>query len=173
MKSTSYEIGEKVDELLAVLDRDIEHLQQSLSRLDELRSLVIKRDEVGLCRLLETIGAESQDYRTHESKRHLIREELAAAVGCGVEQMTLSWLEAELPTDKEAHVVERKNRLVSLAAELKKEYLSTAMLLQELTRFNTFLLNSVFNLCHSGTMTYDANGSASRQTETAFVNLHL
>jgi flagellar biosynthesis/type III secretory pathway chaperone len=173
MKLTLHEIGEKVDELLAVLDEDIEHLGRSLSRLNELRSLVIKRDEVSLCRLLATIGAESEDYRTHESRRHCIREELAGTLGCGVEQLTISRLEAELPEEKGARLAETKTRLCSLTAELQREHLSTTMLLQELTRFNSVLLNGIFNLCQNQTVTYDANGSASRQTGTAFVDSHF
>ena len=48
---------DKVDELLAVLDKDIEHIQRSLSRLNELRRLVIKRDDTALGKLLESIQA--------------------------------------------------------------------------------------------------------------------
>jgi flagellar biosynthesis/type III secretory pathway chaperone len=170
MKSALHEIEEKVDELLVVLEEDIEHLGHSLSRLNELRSLVIKRDEVSLFRLLEAIGTESQDYRTHELKRHRIREELAGALGCGVEQLTMSRLEAELPGEKGPRLAETKTRLCSLTAELQKEHLSTTMLLQELARFNSVLLNGIFSLCQNQTVTYDANGSASRQTGTAFVD---
>jgi len=50
MESTMPGIEAKVDELLAVLDEDIRHVRASLLRLDELRSLVIKRDQAALGR---------------------------------------------------------------------------------------------------------------------------
>jgi len=46
MKSTATEIEAKVDELLSCLDKDSQHIQESLSQLNRLRSLVIKRDDV-------------------------------------------------------------------------------------------------------------------------------
>ena len=64
MKATSISIEDKIDELLAVLDTDIQHIQQSLSYLNELRSLVIKRDDTALGTLLGVIRAGSDSYRS-------------------------------------------------------------------------------------------------------------
>ncbi|MHC4455543.1 MAG: hypothetical protein ACYS0I_00390, partial [Planctomycetota bacterium] len=88
------------DELLVVLDRDIQHIEKNLSRLNELRSLVIKRDEAALRKLLETIKADSDSYASNESKRQSLRKELADAIGCDVHQMTLSVLEDNLSKEK-------------------------------------------------------------------------
>jgi len=46
---------DKIDELLAVFDKDIEHIQDSLLRLDKLRSLLIKPNNESLDKLLESI----------------------------------------------------------------------------------------------------------------------
>lgn len=173
MKATAPEVEEKVDGLLDALDKDVEHIQQSLSRLNELRSLAIKRDEAALCKLLEGIQADSQDYRSHELNRQEIRKELAVAVGCSFEQMTLSRLENQLPAEKWARVRRRKEQLSTLTSKLRMEHLSTTMLLQELARFNRLLLNSILDFGKSGTVTYDSNGATSRDTDTAFVNLHF
>jgi len=54
---------DKVDELLVILDKDTQQIQESLSRLNELRSLVIKRDDAALGKLLERIQYESDSYR--------------------------------------------------------------------------------------------------------------
>lgn len=181
MKSTATEIEDKVDELLACLDKDSRHIQESLLQLNKLRSLVIKRDDAGLGTLLKIIQTESDSYRNHESKRQTIRKELANAFGCNIKQMTLSALEvhlgtpsgASLPKGKKAQVTKKKAELMSLIKELKKEYLSTTLLLSECTRFNNLLLKSIFDLGKTGTVYYNSNGATKQQTDMAFVNLQL
>jgi len=173
MKQTAVGIEDKVDELLACLDKDSQHIQESLSQLNKLRSLVIKRDDASLGTLLKIIQAELDNYRNHESKRQTIRKELANALGCNTEQMTLSALEASLPKEKKAQVTKRKAKLVSLVKELKKEYLNTALLLSECARFNNLLLKSIFDLGKTGAVYYNSNGATKEQTEMAFVNLQL
>ncbi len=173
MKATSISIENNIDELLAVLDTDIRHIHQSLSYLNELRSSVIKRDDAALGRLLELIRGMSEDYRSHESKRQLVRKELAGALGCSFQQVTLTRLEAILPSDKREQVARKKAELASLIQQLKKEHLSTALLLSECARINRMLLNEIFNMGNSGTVYYAPNGAAKRQNDTAFVNLQL
>ena len=187
MKATAVEIEEgprfakkpqnvdtdKVDELLIILDKDSKHVQESLSRLNELRSLVVKRDDAALGKLLERIHSESDSYRSHELKRQSIRKELATALDCNLEQMTLSRLEEVLPEEKKAQVTERKDKLRLLAGELKKEYLSTTMLLSDCARFNSLLLKSIFDLGKTGMVYYNSSGAAKRQTDAAFVNLEF
>ncbi len=173
MKSAATEIEDKVDELLACLDKDCQHIQESLSQLNKLRSLVIKRDDAGLGKLLKIIQAESDSYGSHESNRQTIRKELANALGCNTEQMTLSVLEASLPKGKNAQVTKMKVTLMSLIKELRKEYLSTFLLLSECARFNNLLLKSIFDLGKTGTVYYNSNGATKRQTDMAFVNLQF
>ncbi len=173
MKATVIAIEDRVDELLTVLDRDIAYVQENLSRLNELRSLVIKRDDASLGRLLESIQAESDSYRSHELKRQSMRKELAAALDCSFEQMTLSRLEATLVGEKKAQVTERKVKLRTLTEELKKEHLSTAMLLSDCARFNSVLLRSIFDIGKTGMVYYSSDGAAKRQSDTAFVNLQF
>ena len=75
MKTAAIEIENKVDELLTVLDRDIRYIRENLSRLNELRSLVVKRDDASLRKLLGSIQSESNSCKDNELKRHLLREE--------------------------------------------------------------------------------------------------
>ncbi len=173
MKTTAIEIEDKVDELLDVLDKDIQRLQESLSRLNELRSLVVKRDDTNLGKLLEGIQTGSDSYKCNELKRQSIREELAAVFGCNLEQMTLSVLEDELTGEKKAQVAERKAMLRLLTDRLKKEHISTAMLLSDCARFNNVLLKSIFEIGRSGTITYDSKGFTRSQTDGGFVNLRF
>ena len=173
MKATAREIKEKVDKLLSCLDKDNQHIQESLSQLNTLRSYVIKRDDSGLSKLLKTIQSETSIYRNHELKRKSIRKELAGSFGCSIEQMTLSALEESLPEVKKDRITRMKNKLRSLSAELKKEYMSTALLLSECARFNNMLLKGNFDLGKAGSVYYNSNGETRRQTDTALVNLQF
>jgi len=173
MRTTAIEMEDRVDELLTILDRDIRHIQSSLSRLDELRSLVVKRDDIALGKLLESIRSESDNYKNNELKRRLIRKELSAALNCNLNQMTLSRLEAELTGEKKAQISKRKAMLRSLTEQLKKEHRGTALLLSDCARFNNLLLRSVFELGKTGTITYNSSGFTKRQADIAFVNLQV
>ena len=173
MKSTATEIENKVDKLLTCLDKDSQHIQENLSQLNKLRSYVIKRDDSGLSKLLKAIQAETSSYRNHESKRQTIRKELANALECKTEQVTLSALEIRLSKVKKDQVIAKKAKLISLIKELKKEHLSTILLLSECARFNNLLLKSIFDLGKTGAVYYNSNGATKQQTDMAFVNLHL
>jgi len=173
MRATEIPIEDKVDQLLACLDKDSRHIEQNLSQLNELRRLVIKRDEPALGKLLESIRVESDRYRSNESERQTIRRELGDMLGCDLRQMTLSALQARLPKAKRAQVAKMKARLRSLIDEFKKEHLSTALLLSDCARFNNLLLKSIFEIGNTGTVYYNSNGTAKRQTDAAFVNLEF
>ena len=171
MKAMEIEIEDKVNALLVCLKKDIEHLQDSLSQLNELRRLVIKRDDVALDRLLEMIQAEEGHYRNHELNRQSIRKGLAAAFGYDLEQMTLSALEADLSETRKKQVVQTKTKLRSLVEEFRKEYFSTVFLLSECARFNNLLLRSIFDLRKEEVVSYNANGIKKRQTDMALINV--
>jgi len=173
MKTLPVEIEEKIDRLLAVLDNDIRHMEETLSRLNELRAFVIKRDDVSLRKLLENTRVEVDNYKDNELKRRILREELAIALGCSIEQMTLSRLEAELSGDKKKEVARRKIKVQTLAGRLKKEHLNTAILLSDCARFSRMLLKNIFELGGTGVMTYGPRGYAEHQTNRAFVNLQF
>ena len=173
MKAAAAGIEDKVDEMLACLDKDIRHMQENLLQLNELRRLVIKRDDAALGKLLESIQTKSGQYKSHELNRQSIRKELAITLGCDLEQVTLSSIEATLPKSKKDRVIQMKAKLKSLIGELKKEHLSTALLLSECARFNNLLLKSVFELGRTGAVYYNSNGATRRQIDTAFVNLQF
>jgi predicted glycosyl hydrolase (DUF1957 family) len=173
MRATEIPIEDKVDQLLACLDKDSRHIERNLSQLNELRSLVIKRDQAALAKLLESIRAESDRYRSHELERQSIRTELSEILGCDLRHMTLSALQESLPKAKRAQVTQMKAKLRSLIEEFKKEHLSTALLLSECSRFNSLLLKSIFEIGNTGMVYYNSNGTAKRQTDTAFVNLQF
>jgi len=173
MKTTAASIEDKVDLLLICLDKDVLLMQESLLKLNEMRRFLIKRDEAALGKLLESIRADADSYREHELNRKSILKELADRLGCNIEQVTLSALQAIFPEEKKDRLTRIKENLRSLAAELKKEYLSTTLLLSECARFNNMLLKGIFDLGKSDSAHYNSNGVIRHQIETAFVNLQI
>jgi hypothetical protein len=173
MKPTAIAIENHVNELLICLDEDIRHIQKSLLLLNEMRKLVIKRDDIALGKLLQNIQSESDGYQSNELKRQSIRKELAKAFGFTIEQMTLSVLESSLPESKRVQITERKTRLRTLVDEYKKEHIGTAMLLAECARFNNLLLKSIFDFRRTEGVCYDSSGTAERESDTAFVNMQF
>jgi len=173
MKTIAIEIEEKVDALLTCLDKDVQLLQEGLSRLDELRRLVIKRDDDALGKLLEQIQGEVDQHRRHERNRQSIRLELAAALGYEPNQTTLSALQTILPKGRKEKITEKKEKIRSLVEKFRKEHLKTILLLSECSRFNNMLLKSLFNLSKVENFSYTSKGSAKRQTDVALINLQL
>jgi hypothetical protein len=173
MKTIAIAIEEKVDALLSCLDKDIQLLQKGLSRLDELRGLVIRRDDDALGKLLETIQVEANDRKRHEQYRQSIRRELAMALRYEPGQVTLTALETLLPKDKKDRITERKEEIQSLVVKFRKEHLETVLLLSECARFNNLLLKSIFNLSKIESFSYTKNGSTKRQTDVTLINLQL
>jgi hypothetical protein len=173
MNMIPIEIKIKVDQLLIVLDGQTQHIRTNLERLNELRALVVKRDETSLKKLLNVIQSESGGFRDSELKREQLRAELASIFGCDLKQMTLTRLADELSGEKRDKVIETRTALQALGQKLKNEYLSTMMLLSECARFNRTLLNNILNLGQTGNVTYNSNGSTDRRGRTAFVNLQF
>lgn len=173
MNKTETIVEDRIDELLVVLDKDIRHIEESLLRLDELRCLVIKRDEAAMGDLIRRIQSQTDSYADNECKRQSIRTDLAKALGSNVEDVTLSRIETILPGGKRAQVADRKAKLRKLIKKLKNEHLSTSMLLSECARINSALVRAIFDLGKTGTVVYGPNGGVRRSSDTAFVNLQF
>ncbi|MBN2590868.1 MAG: hypothetical protein JXA96_13470 [Sedimentisphaerales bacterium] len=157
-KMNAMEIENKIDEMLECIDVDIEHIQTNLSRLNELRALVIKRDDAQLMRLLNDIQMESDSYRGHELKRQMIRRRLANLLGCKIEKVTLSNLATMLAEEKRNYVSAKKALIKSLVESFKSEYASTIILVSECSRFNKMLIKSIFEPAKTNSVYYNPNG---------------
>ena len=167
--------------LLDVLDEDIRHLESTMSRLDMLRSLLIKRDHAALEKLLDEIRQQADAYKTNEDKRQQLRRALAADLGCTEGELTLSWLKKELtgPTCSEAQrrsgaaVADRQARLRSLAAQLRREHTLTALLLRDCARFNRSLLRVFLGSAGRGCATYSPTGATHRDASAALMSIQF
>jgi hypothetical protein len=167
------ETEKKIGRLIEVLDRDIESLQKNLSRLDQMRSAVIKRDDGSLGRILGELRTEGESLQMQEAMRKLIRKNLAEFFDCSYEDVTLTKLIKVLPAGQGDIIAEKKEHLRELAAKLKREYSATVFLMAECARFNRLMLNMIFSRRDAEAVIYDSAGSARRQSQAAFVNMKL
>ncbi len=164
--------GTKVDALLAALDEDIRRTQGTLSHLDTLRSLIVKRSDAALEQLLHDLRHEAESRVADVQRRESIRKELADELGCALDAMTLSVLKDALSGPRREAVADRQTRLKSLIAQLKREYALTSALVADCARFNRSLMRVFFGLDARGETTYSARGAAKHQADAALVNLH-
>ena len=179
MVSSRIEI--KIAALLEVLDKDVRHLEVALARLDLLRSLLIRRDNAALEQLLGDIHEQAEAYRAIEQQRQQLRRDLALELGCPESELTLSRLRRELtgPTCSEAQrrrgeaVAERQARLRSLAAQLRREYTLTELLLRDAARFNRSLLRVLLGSGGRGCATYSPTGAAQRDPGAALMSIQF
>jgi hypothetical protein len=170
MKTTKIELKDEIEKLLLVLDNDIRHIGENLSMLDEMRSLIVKRDEASLNNLIQNIQSKVNNYKDNELNRQLLQKKIAIIFDCHPSQITLSSLEAKLTGQIKNELMEKKDILQKFANKLKKEHTKTTMLLSDCIRFNNVLLKSIFESRQSKMITYNPNGSAEQHINSAFVN---
>jgi hypothetical protein len=173
MNERTVEISQKISLLLDVLERDVEHIGRTMSYLNELRGLVIKRDERGLGRLLDAIRTESQEYAGIEQSRQLMRKEMAEAFGCKPEEMTLTFLKKCACGEVKDTIAEIQQKLKTTVGRLKGEYAATVKLVSECARINSILLKTIFERKQPGLVCYDSAGLTNRQGDAAFMNMRL
>jgi hypothetical protein len=173
MRNDAFQIDACVDQLLAVLDADIQHLENSLVRLNTLRGLVIKRDHDALSHLLTMVQAELKRSSDNESRRKTLCKQLAVLIGCQPDQVTLSRIGLTLAGPQKSELDARKSKLALLTTRLKNEYSSTRLLLIDCARFNKMLIKGIFDACQLVPATYSPDGTAQRQTNTVFMSLQF
>jgi uncharacterized coiled-coil protein SlyX len=173
MNQQPVELSQKINDLLGVLERDVEHVGRTAMQLDELRGFVIKRDEQGLNRLLEEIRAEEQDYSANEQNRKVLREQLAGLLGCKTQELTLSVLETRVSEPQKTTIAESRKRLRALVENLQREYVSTVALLSDCSRINSLLLKIIFEQGRNGLVCYDSDGTPVRKSDAAFMSMRI
>lgn len=173
MIETTFDIEDKINELIVVLDIDIAHLQESLLRLNDLRMLVIKRDSDNLGKLLLMIESSTNSHKENEQRRQQICQYLAEAVGIESKYVTLADIEQMIDVPMKMEVNRRRLKLNVLAAELKRDHLSVSMLMADCARINRMLLDTIFGGGKGREISYSANGGARRENNINFMSMEL
>jgi len=164
------EVQVQATALMEVLDEDIRHVEATLSRLDALRGLLIKRDDQGLERLLEEIRREGETYVVTERRRQELRQHLARLLGWKDRELTISSLLKWVTGDLAAALAQRQMSLRTLVDRLKREHTLTALLLSDCRRFNRSLLHVFLGPAGKMGTTYSPSGAAQQPTGTALLN---
>ena len=173
MNMMSSAVETRVEQLLVVLDEDIRHLETTLSQLDTVRGLLVRRDDTALEQLLGEIRGRTETHAANERERQALRAELAVMLECNTGRFTLSTLESKLPEPQRAAVASRRDKLRALIHELKREYALTTLLVSDCARFNRTLIRTLFGPSRQTGVIYSSNGEARQQTNTALVSLQL
>jgi hypothetical protein len=166
-------IEELIEEFLALLDADAVRLEATQGYLNTLRAGVIKRDEAAMIQLLETVSAEQDDRDAIENKRRSLRQIAAVAFGCTAEEVNLSRIMEYATPPLRQDVLRRQQTLTRLVEEFKTEYMATAILLNECSRFNRLLLDSIVGGRCRGVTTYNASGQMKRPNGSGFIAMQF
>lgn len=133
MMMTRPDMEARFELLLELLDEDIRHVEHLLSRLDALRSGLIRRRDAEMSEVLEDMRRETEGHAARDRQREDLRRELAAEWGCSLRDVTLSNLRIRVPDRQRGALMDRHARLKSLVEALKREYALTVMLLTDCT----------------------------------------
>jgi len=163
----------KIEMLLHLLDEDIRHVEVVLTRLDTLRTLLLKRDDKRLESLLEEIRQQADTYAAHEQQRQMLRGGLAAELGCRPNDLTLSKLKGQLSGPHRMALAERQTRLRALIAQLQREHMLTTLLIADCARFNRALRRALFGVLGHGNVTYRPTGATQPQGGASLMSLQL
>ncbi|MBN1124159.1 MAG: hypothetical protein JXA82_04065 [Sedimentisphaerales bacterium] len=170
MKTNNMSLECLVQDLLEILEAEQRRIAHTLTRLDELRSAVIKRDENMLFTLQETIRTEQEQAVDLESRRELVREKIAGILGCSVEKLNLTRLCRSLdgaPLQK-VHAIQRS--LKESVRALKNEHYVTTVLLRDCARINHALLRCLLGE-RGQTRLYNARGTSALHLERGLMSL--
>lgn len=166
-------INSLIEELSAILDADAEHIETTLGNLNDLRAGLIRRSEPGLEQLLETVRQRQDQREAVEAKRQKFRHVAAKILGCRSDQVNLTRFMEHLPQKQQEDLMLRKTRLENLVSKLKTEYMATATLLSECSRFNRMLIESIIGNCCKGATTYNSSGQTQRHNGSGFVTMQF
>jgi len=171
--NTITELSQKVDELLVILEKDLEHIANGIEELNGLRTLVIKRDDYGLGRLLEQIRSRSGEYTENLKQREQVRSCIARLLDWPVEKVKLRELEKAVSAEQSTRIKRMRQQLTEKVSQMQSGHSGTVMLLRDLARFNGMLLNTILEKGRRSGTIYNAHGGRSRGGEVAFMNLNL
>lgn len=173
MESSNKAVQVKVDEFLVALEKDCELIEKSFERLVNLRECLIKRDEVSMRQILDSVMMEAKERASNELLREGLREELSQLLGFDVKEMTIGVLGNYLCEQQRDRLFEKRGRLIVLADRLKKEHMRSQMLLAEYSRLNKAFLQKIFNPKKDKAAVYNSKGSVDKSSDAAFLNLKL
>lgn len=148
-----------IDELLAILDEEIELLEQKRSQLANLSEALVSTDDAATEALLKLIERTEHTQTRVDLKLQDVRKTLAGVFGYDdAKALRLSVLVTELPDAQASAVNDRRERLAQQVGNLRRQHLQTAMLLIECSKVNRMMMECLLPAGEAVT-TYDATGT--------------
>lgn len=163
----------KVDELLVVLDKDIELIQNSLVRIGELRECLIRRQQETMDSVLGMVRADAEQRSANDIVRERIRAELSGILGCDVKKMTIGALGNYLSEQQRDRLFEKRGTLLILTKKLSKEYLLTQKLVKTYSKLHRRFFEKVFYSKNKNQSVYNSSGQVDRDADSSFMNVKL
>ena len=159
-----------VDELVKMLDREIDLLDLRCIQLAGLSRASIDRDDEGMESLLAEI--ENTQFRQESTDRelHSLRRGLADLLGWPISQTRLGVLTGALSGDRRDAVADRRRQIVALIAQLRRQHMSTSLVVAESARINRMLLESLCPQSRQVT-TYGVRGESSWRGDSPLVDV--
>jgi len=164
MTQAAPELMPLVDEWLAVLDAEIASLEQGLAHLNAVVAAVTQRNGPAMEALIDEMARHQSEEGGSERRRDEVREALADTLGWKPAEMTLTRLARALDPPARRAILDRRDRIVQVAAALRREQTLAAMVLKEFSRMNRAVLQAVLP-GHGRAATYDTAGRASCRTD--------
>lgn len=143
MIAAAYIPPELLERLGGLLDEESRLLEVRRSQLDSLCGAIVDRDDEAVERLLQQIEQAQALQTATDAKLQLVRGALAAALHLPRAELKLSVLVAMLEGPPRLELARRRQRIMDLAARLQREHLRAVMLLNECSRINRMLLESL------------------------------
>lgn len=172
MISSALDIPLLVTRLLELLDEQIPLLELRIAQLKRLSDSLMDRDEKKTGSVLEEMEQALARQERLDLKLQAARRLLADALALPVQQVRLSLLSAQLEGQQRTEVELRRQEIVLLSEQLKRQHMETCFFLYESARINQMLLESL--LPQSGqVVTYGSSGAQNWRDQSGLLNTEI
>ena len=154
------------EELVPLLDRQIEMLQARLLIMQKMTDCVLVNDMDRLRQLLQEELDIEADIAVLERQVQELRAGIADALGRPADTVTLANLLESSDGPEAIALNDRRERILALIDQLRRESSSTARLVRFALEFNSDLLSALLG-SPIGARVYSADGSVSERAEVA------
>lgn len=145
MISVTAGISKAVDELTTVLDQEIELLELKRLQMANLYAAIVERDDAVMETLLEQMEHAQRHQEAVDARMAAIRAIMAKSMGAAPATVRLAMLVEMLPAEMSAAIAVRREKIVDLADRLRKQHMSTSLLLRECSRINRMMLEALLS----------------------------
>jgi len=159
-----------IDELVKTLDQEIDLLDLRCVQLAALSRASIERDDETMESLMRDIETTQQRQDSTDRELNTIRRMLADLLNRPLAEMRLGTLVEALDGPRRAEVASRRQGIVALMEQLKRQHMATALVVAESARINRMLLESLCPQSRQVT-TYGVRGERSWRPESPLVDV--